>query len=44
MKAILENATKSSREIEESVIKSLYEFSGSDDINDDYTAMTVKFK
>ncbi|MFN9862142.1 MAG: GAF domain-containing SpoIIE family protein phosphatase, partial [Bacteroidota bacterium] len=44
MKVIQENAEKSSREIEESVIKSLYEFSGSDDIDDDYTAMTVKFR
>lgn len=41
---IQQNASKSSREIEESVIRSLYEFSGSDDINDDYTAMTVKFR
>lgn len=39
-----QNALKSSKEIEESIIKRLYEFSGSDDINDDYTAMTVKFK
>jgi serine phosphatase RsbU (regulator of sigma subunit) len=44
MKVIQQNAEKSSREIEESVIKSLYEFSGSDDIDDDYTAMTVKFR
>ncbi len=44
IRVIQENATKSSREIEESVIKSLYDFSGSDEINDDYTAMTVKFK
>jgi phosphoserine phosphatase RsbU/P len=44
MKVIQENASKSSREIEESVMKSLYEFSGSDDIDDDYTAMTVKFR
>ena len=44
LKVIQENATKSSREIEENVIRGLYEFSGSDDINDDYTAMTVKFR
>lgn len=37
------NASKSSKEIEESVIKALYQFSGSEDINDDYTSMTVKF-
>jgi phosphoserine phosphatase RsbU/P len=37
------NALKSSKEIEESVIKALYQFSGSEDINDDYTSMTVKF-
>ncbi len=42
--ALQENAQKSSNEIEESVIKSLYAFSGSEDINDDYTSMTVKFK
>jgi sigma-B regulation protein RsbU (phosphoserine phosphatase) len=38
------NAEKSSKEIEESVISTLYKFSGSEDINDDYTSMTVKFR
>ncbi len=38
------NAQKSSKEIEESVISTLYKFSGSEDINDDYTSMTVKFR
>jgi len=42
--ALQQNATKSSKEIEESVIEKLYEFSGSEDINDDYTSMTVKFR
>jgi phosphoserine phosphatase RsbU/P len=42
--ALQENATKSSKGIEESLIKRLYEFSGSEDINDDYTSMTVKFR
>ncbi len=42
--ALQESAIKSSREIEENVIKRLYEFSGSEDINDDYTSMTVKFR
>jgi phosphoserine phosphatase RsbU/P len=41
--ALQESAEKSSKEIEENIIKRLYEFSGSDEINDDYTAMTVKF-
>ena len=42
--ALQENATKSSKEIENSVIQRLYEFSGTEDINDDYTSMTVKFQ
>jgi len=42
--ALQQNAAKSSREIEEIVIEKLYEFSGSEDINDDYTSMTVKFR
>jgi serine phosphatase RsbU (regulator of sigma subunit) len=42
--ALQENATKSSKEIENSVIQRLYEFSGTEDINDDYTSMTVKFR
>ena len=42
--ALQNNAEKSSKEIEESVISTLYRFSGSEDINDDYTSMTVKFR
>jgi serine phosphatase RsbU (regulator of sigma subunit) len=42
--ALQESAQKSSKEIEENVIKRLYEFSGTEDINDDYTSMTVKFQ
>ena len=42
--ALVEVATKSPKEIEEHIIKRLYEFSGSEDINDDYTSMTVRFK
>jgi phosphoserine phosphatase RsbU/P len=42
--ALQESAVKSSKEIEENVIKKLYEFSGSEDINDDYTSMTIKFR
>jgi phosphoserine phosphatase RsbU/P len=42
--ALQETAAKSSKEIEENVIKRLYEFSGSEDINDDYTSMTIKFR
>lgn len=34
---------QSSREIQEHLIKKLYEFSGTDNINDDYTTMIVKF-
>lgn len=34
----------SPKEIEDHIINRLYEFSGSEDINDDYTSMTVKFK
>ena len=42
--ALLEVVEKSPKEIEEHIIKRLYEFSGSEDINDDYTSMTVRFK
>jgi phosphoserine phosphatase RsbU/P len=40
----MEVTEKSPKEIEEHIIKRLYEFSGSEDINDDYTSMTVRFK
>ncbi len=42
--ALQESSQKSSKEIEENVIKRLYEFSGTEDINDDYTSMTVRFR
>jgi len=42
--ALNEVAGASAKEIENHIIKSLYEFSGSKNINDDYTSMTVKFK
>jgi serine phosphatase RsbU (regulator of sigma subunit) len=34
----------SAKEIEDHITKRLYEFSGTSNINDDYTSMTVKFK
>jgi len=42
--ALREVAGKSSREIENHIMQKLYEFSGSKDINDDYTTMTIKFR
>lgn len=42
-KALNEVAGASAKEIEDNIIKRLYEFSGSKNINDDYTSMTVKF-
>jgi phosphoserine phosphatase RsbU/P len=42
--ALQQMSTKGSKEIEDNLIKTLYEFSESEDINDDYTAMTVKFR
>ena len=41
--ALNEVAGASAKEIEDNIIKRLYEFSGSKNINDDYTSMTVKF-
>jgi serine phosphatase RsbU (regulator of sigma subunit) len=35
---------KSPKEIQEHLIKRLYEYSGTDQINDDYTTMIVKFR
>jgi phosphoserine phosphatase RsbU/P len=35
---------KSSKEIQEHLIRKLYEYSGTDQINDDYTTMIVKFR
>lgn len=42
--ALKEVVQFSPKEIESHIIKRLYEFSGSEDINDDYTSMTVRFK
>lgn len=42
--ALKEVTEKSSQEIEKHIIQRLYEFSGSSEINDDYTSMTIKFK
>lgn len=42
--ALKEVTTRSAEEIEKHVIDKLYEFSGTRDINDDYTSMTIKFK
>jgi sigma-B regulation protein RsbU (phosphoserine phosphatase) len=41
--ALNEKAGASAKEIEDNIIKRLYEFSGSNNLNDDYTSMTVKF-
>jgi len=43
-KALQEVAEKSSQQIEKHIIGRLYEFSGSSLINDDYTAMIIKFR
>ena len=42
--ALIEVTDQSASEIEKHVIQKLYEFSGSKEINDDYTFMTVKFR
>jgi len=36
--------SKSPKEIQEHLIHKLYEFTGTENINDDYTTMIVKFK
>jgi serine phosphatase RsbU (regulator of sigma subunit) len=41
---VREVTDKSSKEIQEHLIKRLYEYSGTDEINDDYTAMIIKFR
>jgi len=41
---LVEVTEKSPREIQEHLIKRLYEYSGTDQINDDYTTMIVKFR
>jgi len=43
-KTLLEVTDKSPKEIQEHLIKRLYEYSGTDQINDDYTTMIVKFR
>jgi serine phosphatase RsbU (regulator of sigma subunit) len=43
-KALHEVSEKNASEIEKYIIQKLYEFSGSKEINDDYTSMTVKFR
>ncbi|MGC4021953.1 MAG: SpoIIE family protein phosphatase [Cyclobacteriaceae bacterium] len=42
--AVNEVAATNAKEMEENIIKRLYEFSGSKNLNDDYTLMTVKFR
>jgi serine phosphatase RsbU (regulator of sigma subunit) len=42
--AIQDVKYESAKVIQECLINRLYEFSGSDNINDDYTTMIVKFK
>jgi sigma-B regulation protein RsbU (phosphoserine phosphatase) len=41
--ALMEVATKSSIEIQQHIIQKLYEFTGTKNINDDYTTMIIKF-
>ena len=41
---IMEVPNASPKEIQDHVIQSLYAFSGTKNINDDYTTMIVKFK
>lgn len=41
--AVLEVSEKSPKQIQDHLIKKLYMYSGSDQINDDYTTMIVKF-
>jgi serine phosphatase RsbU (regulator of sigma subunit) len=41
---LAEVTEKSATEIEKHIIDKLYEFSGTNEINDDYTSMTIKFK
>ncbi len=42
--ALNEKIGGTAKEIEDNIIKKLYEFSGSTNLNDDYTLMTVKFR
>ena len=43
-KTVLEARDKGAKEIQEHLISRLYEYSGTDDINDDFTTMIVRFK
>ena len=43
-RTILEAKDKSAKGIQEHLISSLYEYSGTDDINDDFTSMIIRFK
>ncbi len=42
--ALNEKIGSTAKEMEDNIIKRLYEFSGSTNLNDDYTLMTVKFR
>ncbi|WKZ59775.1 MAG: SpoIIE family protein phosphatase [Cyclobacteriaceae bacterium] len=44
LETLLEVKDRSAREIQEHLINRLYEFTGTENINDDYTTMIVKFK
>ena len=39
-----EVVSKSPREMQEHLIRRLYEYTGTEEINDDYTTMIVKFR
>jgi len=43
-RTIMEVKARGAREIQEHLISKLYEYSGTEDINDDYTTMVVRFK
>jgi serine phosphatase RsbU (regulator of sigma subunit) len=43
-KTISEVVTSSPREIQEHLIQKLYDYTGTEEINDDYTTMIVKFR
>jgi serine phosphatase RsbU (regulator of sigma subunit) len=44
LETLLEVKDRSAREIQEHLINRLYEFTGTENINDDYTTMIVKFR
>lgn len=44
METLLEVKDRSAKEIQEHLINRLYEFTGTENINDDYTTMIVKFR